>query len=50
MKAILTLLTALLAPFVVLAVVLLLPFSDRPTQVMLMLSEAAYLGIAGGIL
>ena len=49
-EAILSLTTAVLAPVVCLATVLLLPFSDRPTQVTLMASWASYIALVGVVL
>lgn len=48
--SILTLTTAILAPFVCLATVLLLPFSDRPTQGALLASWASYIALVGVVL
>ena len=48
--SILTLTTAVLAPLVCLAMVLLLPFSDRPTQAALLASWASYLALIGVVL
>lgn len=50
LTAILTLTTAVLAPVVCLATVLLLPFSDRLTQAALMGSWASYLALVGVVL
>lgn len=50
LTAALTLTTALLAPLICLGVVLLLPFSDRPTQAALLGSWASYLALVGVVL
>lgn len=48
--AILSLTTAVLAPVVCLATVLLLPFSDRLTQATLLGTWTSYLALAGVVL
>lgn len=50
LEALLTLTTAVLAPVVCLATVLLLPFSDRPTQAALLGSWASYIALVGVVL
>lgn len=45
--ALLTLTTAVLAPVVALATVVLLPFADRPTQLMMMGAWTSYVSLAG---
>jgi hypothetical protein len=50
LQAILTLTTAVLAPIVCLATIVLLPFSDRKTQAALLGSWASYLALVGVVL
>jgi hypothetical protein len=50
LTGILTLTTAVLAPIVCLAMVILLPFSDRPTQAALLASWGSYLALLGVVL
>ncbi len=45
-ESLLTLTIAVFAPPVCVACILLIPFSDRVTQVMLLASEAAYISLA----
>jgi hypothetical protein len=50
LEALLTLTTAVLAPVVCLATVVLLPFSDRPTQGALLGAWASYVALVGVVL
>lgn len=50
LETILTLTTAILAPIVALATVVLLPFSDRPTQAALVGTWASYIALVGVVL
>lgn len=50
LEAILTLTTAILAPVVCLATIVLVPFSDRPTQAVLTGCWASYIALVGLVL
>lgn len=50
LTALLALTTAILAPVVALATIVLLPFADRATQALMFLSWTSYIALAGVVL